>query len=73
MQAVLAHAQRLIRAGLSPADLGIITPYNAQASHAAGWGKKAVKENSPGLVAMVTIDDKAMCVPHIYHLSACMP
>ena len=30
LQAVLAHAQALIAAGVSPADIGIITPYNAQ-------------------------------------------
>lgn len=29
-QAVLAHAQALVEAGVSPADIGIITPYNAQ-------------------------------------------
>jgi superfamily I DNA and/or RNA helicase len=29
-QAALAHVQRLLAAGLAPADIGIITPYSAQ-------------------------------------------
>eukprot|EP00878_Enallax_costatus_P023460 GHUV01024954.1.p1 GENE.GHUV01024954.1~~GHUV01024954.1.p1 ORF type:complete len:171 (+),score=59.39 GHUV01024954.1:842-1354(+) len=29
-EAALAHMQRLLAAGLSPADIGIITPYSAQ-------------------------------------------
>jgi hypothetical protein len=36
LQAVLAHAQALIAAGVSPADIGIITPYNAQV-----WQRRA--------------------------------
>lgn len=28
--AALAHAERLIAAGLAPQDIGIITPYSAQ-------------------------------------------
>lgn len=33
--AALAHVQRLLAAGLSPADIGIITPYSAQVLPAA--------------------------------------
>ena len=29
-QAVMAHVQRLLKAGIAPQDIGIITPYNAQ-------------------------------------------
>jgi hypothetical protein len=29
-QVALAHAGRLVAAGLEPANIGIITPYNAQ-------------------------------------------
>lgn len=29
-QAAMAHVQRLLAAGLAPADVGIITPYSAQ-------------------------------------------
>jgi hypothetical protein len=29
-KAVMAHVQRLLRSGLAPGDIGIITPYNAQ-------------------------------------------
>lgn len=32
VQAVMAHAEALVDAGVNPADIGIITPYNAQAS-----------------------------------------
>ena len=31
---VLAHAQHLVDAGLSPAQIGVITPYNGQVNHA---------------------------------------
>lgn len=31
-EAALAHVQRLLAAGLVPADIGIITPYSAQVS-----------------------------------------
>lgn len=29
-KAVMEHVRRLMAAGISPADIGIITPYNAQ-------------------------------------------
>jgi hypothetical protein len=29
-QAVMAHVHRLLRHGVAPQDIGIITPYNAQ-------------------------------------------
>lgn len=31
----IAHAKRLIEAGVSPVDVGIITPYSAQVFHSA--------------------------------------
>jgi superfamily I DNA and/or RNA helicase len=34
-QAALAHAQRLLAAGLAPSDIGIITPYSAQVAFVA--------------------------------------
>jgi hypothetical protein len=34
-QAAMAHVQRLLAAGLGPADIGIITPYSAQVRAAA--------------------------------------
>lgn len=35
-RAALAHVQRLLDAGLAPGDIGIITPYSAQASARGG-------------------------------------
>jgi superfamily I DNA and/or RNA helicase len=41
-QAALAHAERLLAAGLAPTDVGIIAPYSAQVGHSAAitWGMK---------------------------------
>jgi superfamily I DNA and/or RNA helicase len=36
-QAALAHVQRLLAAGLAPADIGIITPYSAQVIQVGIW------------------------------------
>ncbi len=35
MQAVMSHAEKLVAAGVSPSAVGIISPYNGQASEAA--------------------------------------
>lgn len=37
-RAVLAHVERLLAAGLAPGDIGIITPYSAQARRQFGGG-----------------------------------
>ena len=38
-KAVMAHVQMLVRAGLPPASIGVITPYSAQVGRGAGRGE----------------------------------
>ena len=58
LQAVLAHAQALIAAGVSPADIGIITPYNAQVRqrHADTCPAQTSQGTSPGFATTPLVD-----------------
>ena len=50
MQVALAHADRLVSAGLQPSSIGIITPYNAQVKLRLGrlsCRHAACRQNAP--------------------------
>eukprot|EP00775_Hariotina_reticulata_P006215 gene6215-6451_t len=51
-QAAIAHVERLLAAGLSPMDVGIITPYSAQVSQL----KELLPERLRGSLEISTVD-----------------
>jgi hypothetical protein len=57
-RAALAHASRLLAAGVAPADVGVITPYNAQARRplvdlVGVWRRRALCSVGPGHSVLV--------------------
>jgi hypothetical protein len=54
-QAALAHVQRLLAAGLAPADVGIITPYSAQVGRCCAGSNNCRKLHSKGSAGLCSL------------------